>query len=228
MDFGSNQRDVLPNAFDRHFQYGFSDFDHRHVVVINTIYELPFFRDKNSLKARLLGGWQISAVEQFQTGSPLTAQTNDDFAGVGPGSGNSGDANDGFGTRWIVNGKIPQPAKFANVTATGTFENSQWYAFQTGSNILQPAQGTFANQRSRNIFFQPGFQNWNVGIFKNFNTTERQYITLRFEAFNWINHPNWGSATGGGLDVTPTDANFGKITVKDSQRQLQLSLRYTF
>jgi hypothetical protein len=228
MDFGSNQRDVLPNAFDRHFQYGFSDFDHRHVVVINTIYELPFFRDKTSLTARLLGGWQISAVEQFNTGSPVSVQTGDDFAGVGPGSGNSGTANNGFSTRWIVNGKIPQPAQFANVTATGTFENSQWYAFQTGSNILQPAQGTFANQRSRNIFFQPGFQNWNVGIFKNFNTTERQYVTLRFEAFNWINHPNWGSATGGGLDVTPIDANFGKVTVKDSQRQLQLSLRYTF
>jgi hypothetical protein len=34
--------------------------------------------------------------------------------------------------------------------------------------------------------------------------------------------------TGGGLDVTPTDANFGKVTFNDSQRQLQLSLRYTF
>jgi hypothetical protein len=41
-------------------------------------------------------------------------------------------------------------------------------------------------------------------------------------------HPNWGGATGGGLDVIRTDANFGKVTFKDSQRQLQLSLRYTF
>jgi hypothetical protein len=43
-----------------------------------------------------------------------------------------------------------------------------------------------------------------------------------------VNHPNWGGATGGGLDVTPTDATFGKVTFKDSQHQLQLSLQYTF
>ncbi|MBV9084411.1 MAG: hypothetical protein JOZ62_17185, partial [Acidobacteriaceae bacterium] len=155
-----------------------------------------------------------------QTGAPRSVQTNDDFAGVGPGSGNSGDANDGFGTRWIVNGNIPQTGGFG--------ANTQWYAFKTGVNILQPAQGTFTNQRSRNIFYQPGFQNWNFGLFKNFYTTESQFITMRFEVFNWLNHPNWGGSSGGGLDLNPNDANFGKITFKDGQRQLQLSLRYTF
>jgi Carboxypeptidase regulatory-like domain len=219
-DFGSSQRDVLPNAFNRYYQYGFSNYDHRHVAVFNVIYELPFFQNTNTWTGKLLGGWQITEVTQLQTGSPVSVQTNDDFAGVGPGSGNSGDANDGFGSRWIVNGQIAQPAGFG--------ANNPWYAFQTGVNILQPAKGTFTNQRSRNIFYQPGFQNWNVGLFKNFFTTESQYITFRFEVFNWLNHPNWGGATGGGLDVNPNDANFGKITFKDSQRQLQLSLRYTF
>ncbi|MBV9308287.1 MAG: carboxypeptidase regulatory-like domain-containing protein, partial [Acidobacteriaceae bacterium] len=186
MDFGSNQRDVLPNAFNRYYQYGFSDYDHRHVAVINFIYELPFYRDTKSLTGKLLGGWQISEITQLQTGSPVSAQTNDDFAGVGPGSGNSGSGNNGFSSRWIVNGNIAQPAQFG--------AGGQWYAFQTGVNILKPAQGTFTNQRSRNIFYQPGFQNWNLGVFKNFYTTESQYITMRFEVFNWLNHPNWGGA----------------------------------
>ncbi len=220
MDFGSNQRDVLPNTFDRSLQYGFSNFDHRHVAVINVIYQLPFYRDTKTLTGKLLGGWQVTEVTQFQTGSPVSVQTNDDFAGVGPGSGNSGDANDGFGSRWIVNGNIPQTGGFG--------ANTQYYAFTPGGNILQPANGTFTNQRSRNIFYQPGFQNWNLGVFKDFHTTESQFVTLRFEVFNWLNHPNWGGATGGGLNVNPTNANFGKVTFKDSQRQLQLSLRYTF
>jgi hypothetical protein len=216
MDFGSAQRDVLPNAFTRYYQYGFSDFDHRHVAVINVIYELPFYRDTKNLAGKLLGGWQFSEVTQFQTGSPVSVQTNDDFAGVGPGSG----SGSGFGSRWIVNGNIPQTGGFG--------ANSQYYAFQPGVNIVQPAQGTFSTQRSRNIFYQPGFQNWNLGLFKNFYTTEKQFVTLRFEIFNWLNHPNWGGETGGGLDVNPTDKNFGKVTFKDGQRQLQLSLRYTF
>ena len=220
MDYGSSQRDVLPNTFSRYYQYGFSDYDHRHVAVINLIYQLPFYRDNKTLLGKLLGSWQFTEVTQFQTGSPVSVQTNDDFAGVGPGSGNSGDGNDGFGSRWIVNGNIPQTGGFG--------ANTQYYAFTPGVNITQPAQGTFSNQRSRNIFYQPGFQNWNLGLFKNFQTTESQLITLRFEVFNWLNHPNWGGATGGGLDVNPTDANFGKVTFKDSQRQLQLSLRYSF
>jgi hypothetical protein len=228
MDYGSHQRDVLPNAYDRSMQYGFADFDHRHVAVFNVVYELPFFRNARTLAGKLFGGWQVTQVAQFQTGSPVSAQTSDDFAGVGPGSGNSGNANNGFGSRWIVNGMIGQPARFSNVMANGAFDSNQWYAFETGTNILQPDQGTFTNQRSRNIFFQPGFQNWNFGLFKNFRATEQQFATFRFEAFNWLNHPNRGGATGGGLNVNPKDANFGKVTFKDSQRQLQLSLRYTF
>ena len=95
-------------------------------------------------------------------------------------------------------------------------------------NILPPAAGTFTNQRSRNIFYQPGFQNWSAGLFKTFHTTESQFFTLRFEAFNWLNHPNWGGVSGGGLVTDPKSGNFGKVVTKDSQRQLQISLRYTF
>ncbi len=220
MDDGSSQRDVLPNAFTRQYQWGPSDFDHRHVAVINVIYELPFYHDTKRWTGKLLGGWQVTEVTQFQTGSPVSVQTNDDFAGVGPGSGNSGDGNDGFGSRWLVQGNVPQPAQFG--------ANGQYFAFKTGGNILKPARGTFSQQFTRNMFYQPGFQNWNFGLFKNFYTTEAQYVTLRFEVFNWLNHPNWGGATGGGLDVNPNDGNFGKVTFKDGQRQLQLSLRYTF
>ncbi len=217
MDNGSAQRDVVPNAYgDRKLLYGFSDFDRRHVAVVNFIYELPFFRDTKTLAGKLLGGWQITEISQFQTGSPVSVQTSDDIAGVGTGSG----SGSGMATRYIVNGKIPQPGLFG--------DQGQWYAFQPGVNILPPAQGTFSNQRSRNIFFQPGFQNWSGGIFKTFHTTEVQAATLRFEVFNWINHPNWGGDSGGGLQTNPNSGTFGRIVTKGSQRQLQISLRYSF
>ncbi len=221
MDTGSSTRDVLPNTYgSRSLLYGFSDFDRRHVAVINFIWELPFLKDSRTLAGKLLGGWQITEISQFQTGTPVSVMTTEDIAGVGAGSGNPGNANNGFGTRYIINGNIPQPALFG--------DQGQWYAFQNGANVIRPADGTFSDQRSRNIFFQPGFQNWSAGLFKTFHTTETQYATLRFEAFNWLNHPNWGTSTGGGLQVNPNGANFGRVTNKDGQRQLQISLRYTF
>jgi len=47
--------------------------------------------------------------------------------------------------------------------------------------------------------------------------------TLRFDAFNFPNHPNWPAP-----DSSHTDATFGKIPSKPGQRAMQASLRYSF
>ena len=82
-DDGSNQRDIIPNAYNAHNLWGPSEFDTRHVLVINYIYDLPIFRDHSKLTGKLLGGWQISGITQFQTGTPCGVGTADDFAGAG-------------------------------------------------------------------------------------------------------------------------------------------------
>ncbi|MBA3439517.1 MAG: carboxypeptidase regulatory-like domain-containing protein, partial [Pyrinomonadaceae bacterium] len=69
-DNGSAQRNVVPNAYDVSNLWGPSEYDRRHVLVINGIYEFPFFRDRSSFVGKVLGGWAISAVSQFQTGTP--------------------------------------------------------------------------------------------------------------------------------------------------------------
>lgn len=63
-------------------------------MVVAGIYALPVFQDRSRLMGKLLGGWTLSAISQFQSGSPLSITTGDDFAGVGPGSG---------AQFWIVN-----------------------------------------------------------------------------------------------------------------------------
>src|SRR5262249_49079391 len=101
-DDGSQQRDIIPNAYDASKLWGPSDFDHRHALVINFVYQLPFFKQKSSLAGKVLGGWTVSGVSQFQTGSPFSIVTGDDVAGVGPGSGSqflviNGDPTSGGG-----------------------------------------------------------------------------------------------------------------------------------
>src|SRR5258708_38216041 len=52
-------------------------------MTINYLYELPIFKNSSTLSGKLLGGWQVSGITQFQTGSPCGIAVNNDYVGVG-------------------------------------------------------------------------------------------------------------------------------------------------
>jgi hypothetical protein len=219
-DDGSNQRDIIPDAYNAHNLWGPSEFDTRHILVINYIYDLPIFRDHSKLSGKLLGGWQISGITQFQTGTPCGVGTADDFAGAGTigdfGCGNAGQF-------WVVNGDPNIQHNFAQ----SSNDPAQWFATKNpdGTNIFtRPAPGTFNQQSVRDLIYGPGLQNWNLSLMKKFSITEQTGFEFRADAYNFVNHPNWNNP-----DYNPTSSTFGKVTGKsDSSRQLQLSLRFFF
>jgi hypothetical protein len=218
MDNNSGPRDGFIDVFNQGLNWGKGANDTRHVAVINFVYELPVLRNNKSLAGKVAGGWQISGVIQAQTGTPFTIATGDDFYGIG--STNS--------KPWNLNGTTTQPKQFSNANAAGNYvgDTNFWFMPTVDGKAwaTRPANGTYGNQNRNSISFNNvGSQNWNLSMFKQFRITERQGIQFRFEAFNWLNHPNWG-----GFDTGPTSANFGKVTSKSSERNLQLSLRYSF
>jgi hypothetical protein len=225
MDNGSNQRDVIPNTYDAHSLWGPSEFDNRHTLTLNFLYNLPI-HVQNRFANQIIGGWQISGVAQFQTGTPCGVMGSDDYAGVGIdtnlGCGNS------QGQYWVLNGNPIVTGQFAS---NGTNDPHYWFNTQNpdGTPIfVKPAPGTFNNQRVRDIIYQPGYQNWNGGLFKIFPIKESFNVQFRAEAFNVFNHPNWGGSSGGGVQFNPDKPDFGKVTSKGSERNLQLSLRVQF
>lgn len=218
MDNNSGPRQAFYDVFNQALNWGKADSDTRHIAVINFVYELPLLRGNNQLVGKLLGGWQISGVTQAQTGTPITIGNTDDFYGIG-------EAN--F-KPWNLNGTTTLPKQFSNPDASGSYRNDTNFYFMPTVNgqpwATRPANGTYGNQTRGSIpFNNVGVQNWNLALFKYFRLTERQNVQFRFDAFNWPNHPNWG-----GVDTNPTSANFGKVTSKSSERNLQLSLRYSF
>jgi hypothetical protein len=253
MDNGSNQRDVIPDTYNPALLWGPSEFDARHIVVINYLYDLPFFRHRAGFVGKTVGGWQISGITQFQTGLPCSVAGPNDYTAGPQGSGIGGvglDSNFGCGVNgqyWVVNG---------NPKIIGTFgPNGQW--FQTclinaspcpdGSKapfvderiFRPPTPGTFNGQLVRNLIYQPGFQNWNLGLFKAFPINEKRGFQFRAEAYNVWNHPNWcgGSGCSGttNIGLNPTNlTTFGKVLTKgggssgSGERNLQLSLRFYF
>ncbi len=222
LDNASGRRDRMFYAYDDRNFWGHSSFDTRHIAVINFIYQLPFLRGRNDAAAKLLGGWQVTGIVQFQTGTPITVGSADDFAGIG-----SSDAQP-----WEVNGD-PFLPRGERAFSAGAGDRNFWFRTTNpdGSPIFTPPQiGTFSSTQNRNSLqpYNAGFQNWNLALFKDFKVAERHNLQFRAEFFNFPNHPNWGGSTGGGVNTNPKSATFGKITSKGSERNIQLSLRYSF
>ena len=219
MDNNSGPREGFIDTFNQKLNWGKSGNDTRHIAVINFIWELPFLNSSDTNKAlrAVAGGWQLSGVNQFQTGTPFSIQNGDDYLGIGSPNNKT----------WNLAGAPEQTRQFSNRTAANNFDDGNFYFKPTlgGSPLAtRPANGTLPNQKRNSVGFnQPGFQNWNLALFKAFRITERQALTFRIEGFNWINHPNWS-----GVETNPTAANFGKVTAKNNERNVQLSLRYNF
>src|SRR5260370_39976433 len=57
---------------------GLSDFDHRHRIVSSYVWEIPLGRRMRGAGGMLLGGWQLTGVQQYQTGSPMTVVSGKD------------------------------------------------------------------------------------------------------------------------------------------------------
>ena len=202
-DNSSSLTDVLPNAYDDRAYWGLSDFDRSHVFIANTTYTVPWFRGTSHWMTRVFGNWEVSGVFQAQSGNPFSIRNNVDYAGVGAGSGNQ---------FWNLVGD-------PNITPSGFTNSAVWF---NKAAFAVPAAGTFGVQ-PRNILRNPGYWNIDGAIRKDFPTIESQLLQLRFEVFDFLNHPNWGGATS-----NPTSGSFGLVTSKSGNRVIQLALKYIF
>jgi hypothetical protein len=224
-DNGSDKRNVVFNTYDDTDFWGPSNYDRRHVLSFYYIYDLPFWKGQETLLKNLLGGWQISGATFMRSGTPLSVIRTNDIAGVGDG---------GFGQPYNL---VGDPEANANKKFSNGSDDNYWF---NPAAFAAPAPGTFGNA-PRNLIYNPGQQQWDIALFKNFSVGGTRRIQLRAEFFNFPNHPNLGASTGaqtgaqsnqlaGNLGYAdPTSATFGRITRKsDDRRDIQLSLRFQF
>ncbi len=214
-DNADGRRDQIYNNYDDSNFWGWSDFDTRHVAVINFVYELPILKNAAGAARTLLSGWQLSGILQFQTGTPLTI-------------GRSGD-NAGIGVSQFEPYEVLGDFELENKAFSQGRDDSNFYFRTTDGSgnplFVAPQPGTFSKTQNRNsLLHGPGFQSWNFGLFKEFALNERHKLSLRAEFFQLPNHPNWDNPS-----TDPRSSTFGKVTSKaDHNRNIQLSLRYSF
>jgi hypothetical protein len=90
---------------------------------------------------------------------------------------------------------------------------------------LRRAQGTFATGDWRNAIRNPGFWQWNLALFNAFKLPVNEVSRTEFgaEAFNFVNHANWG-----GVDSNPVSSTFMMVTSKTDNRNVQFELKLSF
>ena len=228
-------------------EYAPSPFDVRHSFKANYYYELPFGKGKrwsgNSLTNNLIGGWAISGIWAYQSGSPYSIlsgygtlnrsarSTSTNTASVAGTGGSALQALTSDGVYMTGNGPYFVSPTIINTDGRG--------AAQAGADpfsgevFYNPVAGTVGNTQRR-MFSGPWQWSWDASVMKMFRFRERHTLDLHFDFFNWTNHPtfyvppntgDYGSTT----NFIVNNTSFGKITSMNyNPRVIQIGAYYRF
>ena len=228
--------------------WGPSEYDHRQRLVLAYIWSPAIWHTEGGMKVvgNIVNRWALSGITQFQSGSTHNVEVGYDVDG------------DGIGNDRPVLGNPKAPmATYAfddswfYGTSMGTLCSgpSLWYTNNpcevvTASQVhwIVPAYGTHpANPISRNSYYGPGYQQWDVDIQRSFKLHERLTMDFRGELLNIFNHGQVD--TNGYLENTtlitgiPTDAYTGyngantfasPYPATNGHRHVRLFIRFQF
>ncbi len=201
----------------RNIDYGPCDYDLRQNFTGNTVIQLPWHGN------RFKDGWQVTAIATLLTGTPFSVYDGFDDANVGQnGAANNAERPD------LVPGKSNNPT--GRRPGDGTYYS--WY--DTSAFVAEPS-GIFGDL-GRNTLTAPGFRDLDMGVEKATKISEGKVLQLRAEAFNILNHTNFGFPnaqlyTGpGAMDGTAGLLESGSAGTGGTgyERQIQLSAKFTF
>jgi hypothetical protein len=163
------------------------------------VYQIPGSR----FLSPVLSHWSTSGVVTLQDGSPFNAVY--------------------FGTDFANSGTPNRPNVVPGVSVNlPSSQRTAEHWFNTAA-FSDPASYTFGDA-GRNTIPSPGVEIVDVALRRNFPLTERATLQFRMEAFNILNHPNWG-IPGQYPDFGPF---FGRIFTSGEPRRFQLGLRADF
>ena len=210
-----NDRTTSPqNAYDIRSEYQLAAFDRRHILSINYIYELPFYRDQRGFAGKVLGGWQISGIATYNSGLPFTATTsNYDAGGLG-----------------IVNtNPAARPVLLCDPNEGGARTAEQWFNTDCFSRNVALVAGQFVaapntvGTTARGNITGPPTRRFDIVAVKNLRFGETMRLQLRAEAFNVFNTTNFRV-----LQANTTSAAFGQVTTVRDPRTMQFGAKFSF
>jgi hypothetical protein len=200
--------------------YGSSDYDFRHVVNLNYVWEVPFLSSN-----RWLGGWTIAGALIKRSGEPYSA------VATAPSNLKNYSATGAYILADYSGGSTPG-CRVSSDQVNTPFACLDPTKFSTGTD--------FGNV-SRNSFRGPGYFDTDLTVKKSFRVTKNENglkFTLGANAYNVLNHRNFAnpdnlisSGTFGTIQaaVVPASSPYGNFqgaAVSGRILQLELGLKF--
>ena len=210
--------------------YANSDFDVRHIINANAVWEMPFgrgrrfFNSAGKLANAVIGGWQMSGIFRWNSGVPMFSPYDD--------------------ARWATNWNAQSSGTRIRPVESCPTQGGKLF----GACLLEAYRswrGAFPGETGdRNVLRLPGYVNLDMGLSKSFDMpwSETQKLQIRFEVFNVSNTQRMGtidtSRSGFGLQLDPDQidsvsdipANWSNFIspIQGQPRVMQIGARFTF
>jgi hypothetical protein len=243
---GFRQRNSEVPYYDEHYFWASGDTDVRNAMVLSGGWDLPFDRAWQRGPKLLTKGWSLYPIFTWRTGFPL-----DVLAGLQSTNFDPGPAGDG--NPYLVRADLVTPS-----VATYNPRYQQTINGVTGNYFFNPAAFSAAPLNAldataqtnaaalagmftegtlgRNAIRGPGFVNLDISLAKHFKFFDKDRLDaeLRLDAFNALNHTNFGAPSDGSLGTTTSpntsinSPQFGQVSTTVSPRVVQIALHIRF
>ena len=210
----SHSQGVVQDYTNLRAEKSYLSFDVPHRLVVSYILDLPFGAGKRYLSQsgpalnRIVGGWNASGINTFQSGFPLAIIT----------------VNNALANQYGAGQIRPNYTAGCNkrLGSTGSQARASLPALNVAC-FTTPA--TFGNEpRTDGQLRGAGVDNWDFALGKTTAVTDRINVVFRAEAFNLVNRTQFGDP-----NVNASSSLFGFITTQVNQpRLLQFSLRANY
>ena len=227
---GSFGSAFILNPLRQRDNYASSDFDMRHIVNFNSVWQIPmgrgrqFFSNSNAFVDAVIGGWQMTSIVRFNSGQPI---------------GTNGKIFDNSG--WVTNWNLKSGMVQTRPIELGVHYNGVGglpTMFADPDEAYRSFRSPYPGETGdRNQIRYPAFWTMDMGLQKSFEMPwkEGHKVSIRWDVFNVTNTPiffgNANTAMGfqPQLEGRTAPVGYGQFTaLRTENRVMQFALRYDF